>query len=631
MSRLERFSERYQPTGGLAAEGVLNQLGRPSTEPLEVLVREAVQNCWDARLPETTVRVEIGCNLLDGAALEHLRGRVLPDPPPELPLAACLEGSVELLHFADFGTSGLGGPTRADAETGEESNFVDFVRNVGQPPDKEFGGGSFGYGKAAFYLASRAGTIIVDTHCAPDGERRLIACGLGGHHRVGGTPCTGRHWWGVVEDDVPEPLTGGDAAEMAATLGLPARGSGDHGTTVAIVAPRLTCASDEDAELGPRAALEFIGECLVWNFWPKMTAPRGGRPAMEFRLFENGADVPVPDPSTHPRLAPFTVAMDVLREAAAPSDPFSRREDLYCKLPRQRVGTIAVRRETTTPAADAAGPLTRGAQATSAGIHHVALMRTVELVVDYLPGPVELVSGRGYAGVFRCAAELDEVFQRSEPPTHDEWRPETLPDALERRFVNTVPRRIGELLRTLTAAGGGSGGAEAVEVPVGRFADDLAALMPGLRGPGARREPAPAGGGDGGTGSGSDGGGSGSGVQSGNGRGPRIARVEVPQLRVDEDGDVAIRTAFTLETGGADSMLSARVEVMTMDGGQVEDEPPIGGVVPEILRWGDPGGGSHPGASTLAGAADAGEWEVWVAHHRDLMVRVAIDVRAAEP
>ena len=54
-------------TGGLAAEGVINQLGRPDIEPLEVLVREAVQNCWDAKRPRPSrrSRVEIGRRTLD--------------------------------------------------------------------------------------------------------------------------------------------------------------------------------------------------------------------------------------------------------------------------------------------------------------------------------------------------------------------------------------------------------------------------------------------------------------------------------------------------------------------------------------------------------------------------------------
>ena len=79
----ERFSEPYTATGGLAAEGVLNQLGRPDIEPLEVLVREAVQNCWDAkRRDERGIRVAIGRQRLDLSAVDTVVRHLLPDPPP---------------------------------------------------------------------------------------------------------------------------------------------------------------------------------------------------------------------------------------------------------------------------------------------------------------------------------------------------------------------------------------------------------------------------------------------------------------------------------------------------------------------------------------------------------------------
>ena len=76
-----RYSEPYQPTGGLAAEGVINQLGRPDIEPLEVLVREAVQNCWDARRDtELSIRIEIGRRNGD-AGRERATRRSAPGSP----------------------------------------------------------------------------------------------------------------------------------------------------------------------------------------------------------------------------------------------------------------------------------------------------------------------------------------------------------------------------------------------------------------------------------------------------------------------------------------------------------------------------------------------------------------------
>src|SRR5215210_1288800 len=134
-----RYSEPYQATGGLAAEGVINQLGRPDIEPLEVLVREAVQNCWDARretLPG--ISVEIGRTQLDDTTATLVSQQILNDAPPALPLADELRPGADILYFADYGTVGLAGPTRADiVQEHDVRDFVDFVRNIGQPPDKE--------------------------------------------------------------------------------------------------------------------------------------------------------------------------------------------------------------------------------------------------------------------------------------------------------------------------------------------------------------------------------------------------------------------------------------------------------------------------------------------------------------
>src|SRR4051794_6726709 len=128
MSLVERYSEPYSPTGGLAAEGVLNQLGRPDIDALEVLVREAIQNCWDAKRPTVgAIRVDIGRQVMDALAVNVCSRELLVDPPPGLPLAEQLAPGMELLYFADFGTDGLGGPTRAD-EAGARRDFVDFVR-----------------------------------------------------------------------------------------------------------------------------------------------------------------------------------------------------------------------------------------------------------------------------------------------------------------------------------------------------------------------------------------------------------------------------------------------------------------------------------------------------------------------
>lgn len=615
---LERLSEPFRATGSLAAPGMVNQLGRPDMEAIEVLVREAIQNCWDAhRKGVESVAVEIGARTLDAAAVALLRDRVLPDTPPGLPLAAELTDGLQLLHFADFGTVGLGGPTRADVE-GKPRDFVDFVRNIGQPPDTDLGGGSYGYGKAAFYISSKASTIIVDTYSEQDQERRLIAYGLGDQFREDGKLYTGRHWWGVLDGDVPEPFRGDAAAALSAEIGLPERGPEDYGTTVAIIAPDLHLAALDD-ELDLDSAMVFIAECLLWNFWPKMTAAAGKQPAMSFRLTVEGEERELEDPRRHPRIAPFVEAMDLLRDpaTAAPGDPFSIRRELECHNPKQPVGTLALCQRATSavPIGELA---TNGAAATSEGVHHVALMRTAELVVNYWEGPVVPVPQRGYAGVFRCNPDLDKIFRASEPPTHDAWNSQSLAEARERKFVNACFHRMREITRGLVATGSAGPGLGA-KVPVGRFADRLASLLGGLGGPGSRQVPQPGSGSSGGAVGGDGNGGTGGGGAGG----PRIVQVDEPALRLGAGGEAVIVAPFVLDTDGVATRLRAGVEVLTTDG--KEKEPPIGAREPAVLRWTTPDGATVTGLGAEAGAGADGRWEVWVEHHPDLMVRVVVD------
>ena len=49
MRRLDLYSEPFSPNGNVTSEGVLNQLGRPDLDIHSLLVRETVQNSWDAR------------------------------------------------------------------------------------------------------------------------------------------------------------------------------------------------------------------------------------------------------------------------------------------------------------------------------------------------------------------------------------------------------------------------------------------------------------------------------------------------------------------------------------------------------------------------------------------------------
>lgn len=660
MPLLTRYSEPYSATGGLAAEGVLNQLGRPNIAPLEVLVREAVQNCWDAKRDTAPgIAVEIGRTLLTKEQASFCKREILVDPPPGLPLADILDDEIELMYFADYGTNGLGGPTRAD-ETDATRDFVDFVRNIGQPPDKDLSGGSFGYGKAAFYIASRARTLLVDTLCrARDGnlERRFIGCGLGNNFDIDGVPHTGRHWWGQMLENIPEPLTGDAAVAAACGLGLPDRQhEADLGTTVVVIAPGLTFDSDSEED----DTMAFVAEALAWNFWPRMIdTPGGTRRTIEFRVVDRDKQVRVPNPRTHERLRGFVEAMDRLREEPSDDDEFLIDRAVASLRPIRRLGRIVLQKGPVAPASLPERPVPSGAKITSDAVHHVALMRNAELIVRYLPGPVPLVARMGYAGVFRCAVDVDEAFRKAEPPTHDDWVYRAVPTRQDRSFVKIALERINSVCREAAGYDASMRATRAgADVPLGEFADSMATLLPGVTGPGARRpltattsnrrrgtpgrpRPRPEVQDvwvDGATGQGTNDGvtreqsrqslvANGAAANERAIRPPQLRSVGEPSPTLAADGRAAVRYSFELRSRGNPVRLSAAVEVMSSDGGQVEAEAPIGTASPSVVAWIDPAGVEHAMSQLdAAGENIDGLWAVIVTVPDEAMMRA--DLRA---
>ena len=88
---------------------------------------------------------------------------------------------------------------------------MDLVFNVGAPRDTHHGGGTYGFGKVITYLTSQCRTVII--HSVSTDERdnpveRIIACAMTPTYLADGVRYIGRHWWGVVSDDIVAPLPG---------------------------------------------------------------------------------------------------------------------------------------------------------------------------------------------------------------------------------------------------------------------------------------------------------------------------------------------------------------------------------------------------------------------------------------
>jgi hypothetical protein len=405
------------------------------------------------------------------------------------------------LMIADRGTTGLEGPTRADiVPEGSPRRFISFLRDVGQPSNQLLSGGTYGYGKASLYLASGMRTILVYTRCKlPNGrlESRFIAAALGQRwadkqHRQ----FTGRHWWGRDGKDTAEPVLNVEADELAAALGMGDFVDDETGTTILILDPLLNDRGTKDQprfesiDRTPIQALNLMAEYALWFFWPKMLDNGSGHPSIQFAFQWGETPVKLPHPAEFPPLMGFVEAMERLK-GQRNDEPALRSgiKDIGSERPRKHLGKLAlqqffIERSPTLDIGSAESPFLEMT-------HHTALMRQAELVVKYLEGRPLASSSIGYAGVFVADTSVDPVFAQAEPPTHDDWSPNSLTDSWHKTYVRVALRRIGEEMLGFAQAAR-TAAPSGILTPLGAFATWLGeSLIPAESGPSASRPPQP--------------------------------------------------------------------------------------------------------------------------------------------
>lgn len=456
MSRLELFSEPFARTGNIAADGFKKLLGRPAQDLLQTVLRESIQNSVDAaRLgggPSILIRYRTLSSQQHQMLLSSvLTGQIASDQTGEALSRSLDQPGLKVLEICDFNTSGLGGPTSGDAVAeGEESlDFVNFLRNVGVARDTHHGGGTYGYGKTSLYAMSACSTILVDTVTTHGHQsvRRFMGCHLGSAFEAIGSDYrrkrfTGRHWWGIKdEEDGIDPATGEAARYSAQCLGMPERSLKQSGTTIMIIAPLI------DEELRP-VSHEII-ETILWNFWPRLTESTPVNRKLSIKLMIEDDEIFIPSPEHFPPLDLFAAAIAEHRK------PDGNLQSIRCEKPQKALGSIS---------------LVRGmrAQRHASSISessvipdqasHIAVMRPVELVVKYIAGDPFPDPRFEWAGVFVCSddKEVEEAFAMAEPPAHDDWVPDMLPKGSPKTWVRVALQRLASHAKNYAAPGSGA-------------------------------------------------------------------------------------------------------------------------------------------------------------------------------
>lgn len=492
------YSEPYGTTGNIG-ENFLRLLGTPSADPLQTVVREAVQNIADAAKlgqgPEILIRLRRLGESERGCMRDHVLAEIPEEESSRRKFEDFLNSEEQIvLEICDFGTTGLGGPTRADRiPVGtRRTDFINFLRNIGTPRDTEHGGGTYGFGKASLYAASKCRTILVDTLVgyADENERRLIACHIGSRHEVVEDgymkQFTGRHWWGVADpsDGVADPAVGPCAEELAEALGLPARNASRSGTSIMIL--DFNTEGEDLRTVGNR-----IVEGLLYSFWPRMMKDASADKRFTCRVEVDGEQLEIPDPEGFPPLHLFCRAMRKARKQEGDGT-----ERIFSERPAKDLGWLAIEKGLRS----ARQPLVHDDSLFSQTSRHIALMRPVQLVVKYLEGTALPDERLEWAGVF-LASDEDEVeraFALSEPPAHDDWIPGNLEKGHAKTFVKVALRKLETRAAEIgmPASSGSNRNGEAP--PLARVSGMLGAALEGATGEGAGRPRAGAGGGGGG-------------------------------------------------------------------------------------------------------------------------------------
>lgn len=495
MTRLELFSEPFAKTGNIAADGFKRLLGCPAQDLLQTVLRESIQNSIDAARLGHGPSLIIRFRTLTSQQRVALRSHALADLPQgdqtRSEMAASIgKDHLKVLEICDFNSTGLGGPTAGDvaSDCTEALDFVNFMRNVGVARDTHHGGGTYGYGKTSLYAMSACSTILVDSQTTCEGQpvRRFMGCHLGsafdGDAADGKRKrFTGRHWWGVSDGEGGiDPLTGDSAAKIATSLGMPDRETRNTGTTILILDPYI----EEGDEARPID--HYIQETILWNFWPRLTASTPEDKKLSIRVEIEGDEVPLPIPEAFPPFDLFASAMVAYREN-------HDVEIIKSERPKKNLGKLVIKKGLR---ADRSGLALEELSIIPKQANHIALMRPVELVVKYVQGNPFPDTRFEWAGVFICSDEdeVESAFALSEPPAHDDWIPDNLPDRSAKTFVRVALKRIESIASGYAtpvlppSTGGGERGPSLASTAtrLGRLLDSVSGKGPGKPKPAVR-------------------------------------------------------------------------------------------------------------------------------------------------
>lgn len=432
-----------------------------------LLVREVIQNSWDAALESREgaswptgappFKLRFRFDSVSGkqrdAIVEHLglqelafRARFVGARRSlglsESDCLASLDGDDELslLYITEEAAGGMHGPWN-----GDDSKLYLALCSIGITPDTQERGGSYGYGKAGLIRGSRIRSVIAYTCFAERREtdtgvtRRLLGMTYWGQHKLGDVSYTGSARFDSPDPKSPDinglPFINEAADRIAERLGMPIRSPGvpaDLGTTILLLQPTV------------RAGDLVAATERYW--WPALMEP-----SLRFNVevVDETGRIHHPKPNSNEDLRPFITAYE-----GAMMNQDNSRDNLRVKSFRAvgeypDPGTLGI-------VADNPGWSYPQYTDSDSDVDHkslIALVRKPRMVVEYYE------AGRiapYVRGTFVASDSINEPLRLTEPKSHDAWQTTSA--------SGDIPHDYAELSRTVL---------QRIEMHVNRFRRDL--------------------------------------------------------------------------------------------------------------------------------------------------------------
>lgn len=516
LASLKRYSKRRGP--GDQTSGGRGKLLRSTSNltRVQLMVRETLQNSWDARSDEWYPAFGIRIHRASAEMRRLLSEKVFTDLPPSMDTlrASLADPNLHVMEIFDRGTSGLDGPVRAGEEPppGSPRNFSSLVFDIGTTKETPDSGGTYGFGKTAAFEVSQAHSVVYWSVCEDDGalDNRLIAAALHEPYHEDGARYTGAHWWGDYSGKDILPVRGPDAQSLGEELFRTHFGDEETGTSILVIDPVVSVdLGDEDGRVrravrssaDVEIMIEQVAEALAKNAWPKTIPEDEEHPPMILELYQEDEqlDTAARIRSKHERYA--YALMKVREEQGQQVAPFSDREPdgvVKSALLPIRLRPPSSMKEPQSAFFGGRTDRTVGHLYLSLSLNmdrdddmvrnQLCMMRSKAELVVFYENPVEIDGSRfQWHGVFKPTPECDAHFASSEPSTHDAWTPNAAETEVSSYVVNKALAQVRRKTRDFLSDGRPAEVAEAGSVR--QVANALRGFVP-LADPEKTEEPA---------------------------------------------------------------------------------------------------------------------------------------------